>query len=245
MTRSFVVDALPESAARYRATHALVAVDVFRATTVIVTALAGGHSVYPVGSLAEALNTAGRLRKPLLAGEQAGVKPNGFDFDNSPVALEAAPGHSPVVLLTSAGTLLLTNCRGGSAIYVACLRNFSATANQMLNHRRVALIGAGTRGQPRDEDQLVCAWIGHQLLEAGCRPEDNRTAEEVERWRGADPLQLRNGPSADFLRESGQEHDLDWVLCHVDDLDAVAIYNGQQVNLLQAPATAELMQDAT
>lgn len=245
MTRSFVVDALPESAARYRSTHALVAVDVFRATSVIVTALAGGHSVYPVGTLAEALNTAGRLRQPLLAGEQAGVKPHGFDFDNSPVALEAAPGHHPVVLLTSAGTLLLTNCRGGSAIYVACLRNFSATAREVVSHRRVALIGAGTRGQPRDEDQLVCAWIGDQLLDAGFRPEDERTLREVERWRGADPALLRYGPSADFLRASGQERDLDWVLAHIDDLDAVAIYNGQQVNLLQVAPTAGLMADAT
>src|SRR5690349_8569428 len=112
MTPAFVIDSLPESAVRYRSSHALVAVDVFRATSVIVTALAGGHPVYPVGALHEALNTAGRLRQAILAGEQAGVKPDGFDFDNSPVALESSPGHEPIVLLTSAGTLLLANCRG-------------------------------------------------------------------------------------------------------------------------------------
>ena len=245
MNRSFVVDALPERAARYRATHALVAVDVFRATTVIVTALAGGHPVYPVGTLAEALNTAGRVRQPLLAGEQAGVKPDGFDYDNSPVALEAAQGHQPVVLLTSAGTLLLTNCRGASAIYVACLRNFSATARELERHRRVALIGAGTRGKQRDEDQMVCAWMGHLLLAAGFRPEDERTIAEVERWQGADPALLRRGPSADFLRGSGQEHDLEWVLAHVDDLDAVAIYNGERVSLLPAAVGHPLAADAT
>ena len=245
MIHSFVIDSLPESAARYRATHALVAVDVFRATTVIVTALAGGHPVYPVGTLAEALNTAGRLRQPLLAGEQAGVKPDGFDFDNSPLALEAASGREPVVLLTSAGTLLLTNCRGASAIYVACLRNFSATARELSRHRRVALIGAGTRGQPRDEDQMVCAWIGDLLREAGCRPEDDQTAREVVRWRRASIGRLRRGPSADFLRASGQEHDLEWVLTHVDDLEAVAVYNGQQVSLLPVAVGHPLAADAT
>lgn len=245
MTGSFVIDALPESAARYRATHALVAVDVFRASTVIVTALAGGHPVYPVGTLSEAMNTTGRLRDPWLAGEQAGVKPATFDFDNSPVAMEAAPGHNPLVLLTSAGTLLLANCRGASAIYVSCLRNWSATAHELRRHRRVALIGAGTRGQPRDEDQLVCAWIGANLLEAGFEPEDERTLAEVESWRCADLDRLRHGPSADFLRGSGQEHDVEWVLNHVDDLDGVALYNGQQVSLVEAGAGLGLAAEAT
>ncbi len=245
MTRTFVIDALPESAAGYRSTHALVAVDVFRATSVIVTALAGGHPVYPVGTLHEALNTAGRLRQAILAGEQAGVKPDGFDFDNSPVALESEPGHEPIVLLTSAGTLLLANCRGASAIYIACLRNFTATARELVGHRRVALIGAGTRGQARDEDQMVCAWIGDQLRAAGCEPENESTLLDVERWRGADPSVLRSGPSADFLRSSGQMHDLEWVLAHVDDLDAVAIYNGQQVSLVKPDIDAGLMADAT
>jgi hypothetical protein len=36
--RSFAIDALPERAAHYRGDHALVVVDVFRATTVILTA---------------------------------------------------------------------------------------------------------------------------------------------------------------------------------------------------------------
>jgi 2-phosphosulfolactate phosphatase len=240
--RSFVIDSLPESAVRYRDTHVMVAADVFRATTVIVTALAGGHPVYPVATVADARNAAGRLREPLLAGEQAGLMPPGFDFDNSPATVERVPGHSPVVLLTSAGTLLLTNCRGASAIYVACLRNFTATARALADHRAIALIGAGTRGRPRDEDQMVCAWIGDLLLAEGFWPQDERTLEEVERWRGADPEVLRHGPSADFLRHSGQEHDLDWVLAHVDDIDGIAVYNGQQVSLLAAalgPAAAD------
>ena len=75
MRQSFVIDALPESAARYRSTHSMVVVDVFRATTVIVTALAGGHSVYPVATVAEAVEVASRLHEPLLVGEQAGDKP--------------------------------------------------------------------------------------------------------------------------------------------------------------------------
>jgi len=231
---SFVIDALPEQAARYRETHALVVVDVFRATTVIVTALAGGHAVYPVGTLAEALNTAGRLSASLLAGEQAGIKPDGFDLDNSPAAVSELRGSAPIVLLSSAGTLLLSNCRGASAIYVACLRNMSATAEQLAGHRRVALIGAGTRGQRRPEDQLVCSRIAQLLAGAGFRPENEATRQEMLQWRDTDVDQLRSSPSADYLRGSGQEADIEFVLSHLDDISEVAVYNGQQVSLLPA-----------
>ncbi|OLB88595.1 MAG: hypothetical protein AUI15_27670 [Actinobacteria bacterium 13_2_20CM_2_66_6] len=234
MAHSFVIDSLPESAVLYRDTHALAVVDVFRATTCIVTALFRGHAVYPVATIGEAVTVAGGLRDARLAGEQNGIKPPNFDYDNSPWTLAGLEGAHPIVLLTSAGTLLLTNCRGASAIYVASLRNLSATAAQLLHHPRVALIGAGTRGKPRPEDQLVCAWIGDKLLAAGYEPESEQTLDEVEGWRGADHRIMGRSPSADYLRTTGREADIDFVLEHVDDIPEVAVYNGQQVSLLSS-----------
>jgi phosphosulfolactate phosphohydrolase-like enzyme len=234
MVRSFAIDSLPESAPRYRETHALAVVDVFRATTCILTALFRGHAVYPVGTMAEAVMLAGRLRDAQLAGEQDGIKPPCFDHDNSPAALSRLEGASPIVLLTSAGTLLLTNCRGASVIYVASLRNLSATAARLCSHNRVALIGAGTRGKPRPEDQLVCAWIGDKLFAAGYEPENESTMCEVETWRGADLEVIRQSPSADYLRNTGREEDIEFVLENVDDIPEVAVYNGQQVSLLSS-----------
>lgn len=233
MRQSFIIDALPERGAHYRDTHAIVVVDVFRATTVIVTALSCGHRIYPVANLAEAMNVAGHLRNAIFAGEQAGIKPDGFDLNNSPAAVAALGGSDPIVLLSSAGTQLLAYARGASDVYVACLRNFSATANHLArNVGRVALIGAGTHGQARPEDQMVCAWIGRSLLEHGFDVESESTMKEVDEWRGADPSVITSSPSADYLRESQQTHDIEFVLAHVDDLDAIALYNGQQVTLL-------------
>lgn len=233
MKPSFSIDALPESAAKYRESHAIVVVDVFRATTVIVTALSCGRRIFPVASVDEAMMVAGGLRDPILAGEQGGIKPDGFDINNSPAALEAMPGTQPVVLLTSAGTQLLAQARGASAIYVACLRNIGATAEHLAAiHHRVALIGAGTRGEARPEDQMACAWLGERLLAAGFVAEDQRTLTEVEVWRGAQPEELLGSPSVDYLRATQQEADIAFVLTHVDDVDAIAVYNGQQVSLL-------------
>ena len=235
MKQSFTIDALPERGAHYRDSHAIAVVDVFRATTVIVTALSRGHRIYPVATLVEAMNVAGHLKNPVFAGEQAGVKPDGFDLNNSPAAVAALGGSDPIVLLSSAGTQLLAHARGASDIYVACLRNFTATAMHIAsNVRRVALIGAGTRGEPRPEDQMVCAWIGRQLLDFGFEPESVSTMSEVEAWMGADPRMILSSPSADYLRETRQTDDIDFVLGHIDDVDAIAIYNGQQVTLLPA-----------
>lgn len=243
-SRSFVIDATPEAVHMYRDTHAVVAVDVFRATTVIVTALAHGHPIYPVSTVEEAMSVAERLHDPLLAGEQAGVMPDGFDLNNSPAAIEMRRDCRPIVLVTSAGTKLLSEARGASSVYVACLRNMIATAAQLIgNHRRVALIGAGTHGKPRPEDQYACARIAEMLYTQGYIPEDARTVAELAQWRGVAVQSMRSSPSADFLRTTGQHNDLEFVLAHVDDIDASAVFNGQQVSLM-LPGAQRLLAEA-
>ena len=244
MQRSFVIDATPEAVSRYRDTHAIVTVDVFRATTVIVTALACGHPIYPVSTVEEAVLVADRLNDPLLAGEQAGIKPDGFHLNNSPAAIEMLSDCRPIVLVTSAGTKLLSEARGARSIYVACLRNMIATAAQLIGtHRTVALIGAGTRGEARPEDQYACVRIAEILQSQGYVPEDRRTVAELAQYRGVAVSAMRSSPSADFLRETGQQHDLDFVLSHVDDIDASAVFNGQQVSLI-LPGAQRLLAEA-
>lgn len=234
MTTSFVIDALPEQAAEYREDHALVTVDVFRATTVILTALVSGRAVFPVSTVEQARSTAAALQGALLAGEQRGAVPAGFDLDNSPALLERLTGSQPLVLVTSAGTRLLQNCRGASAIYVACLRNLHATAEHLATYEeRVALVGAGTAGQARPEDQLVCAWIGQYLAERGFVAENRATVGELEQYREADvSTVLLGSPSADWLRSSGKWNDVEFALAHLDDLHQVATFDGRQVRLL-------------
>lgn len=241
MTSTVVLDALPEQAARYRHTHAIVAVDVFRATTTIVTALAAGRRVYPVASLEEAQRIAKTLHNPLLAGEQTGTRPNGFELNNSPAAIASRNDTRPLVLLSSAGTRLLANAHGAVATYVACFRNLSATAAHVRSRcERVAIIGAGTRGEPRIEDQMAASWMAERLLAAGFEPENDETAAEIAHWRRADIHLIGESPSALYLRTSGQEEDIAFVLARVDDLDAVAVVRGLEVTLEQptAPAVA-------
>ncbi len=98
----------------------------------------------------------------------------------------------------------------------------------------MAVIGAGTRGEFREEDQLACAWIAAGLVEAGYRPRrPHRRARRALAGRAG----RRGRPSArsaDYLRRSGQLDDLDFILDHVDDLDATFELNGR--GLVMVPA---------
>ena len=80
---------------------------------------------------------------------------------------------------------------------------------------------------------MGCAWIAERLRAAGYEPESPETREYVTRWSGVSPEEVRGGRSAEYLRRSGQEEDLEFVLGHIDDRDTVPLLvNGV---LLRAP----------
>jgi 2-phosphosulfolactate phosphatase len=203
-----------------------------------VTAVALGRRCFPVPSLEAAVPLAAKLTNPLLVGELGGSMPYGFDLNSSPADLEARTDiHRPMIFLSTSGTRVICGAEEWQAMYVACLRNYSAQiAYVAAHHPRVAVIGAGSRGQFREEDQLCCAWITQGLLAAGYGALNEQTTAIVEQWRGAAVDVICNGASADYLRNSGQVRDLEYILAHVDDLDDVYRYeHGQVVKQAQEP----------
>ena len=84
ISQTVAIDCFPESVERYADGWAVVAIDVIRATTVAITAVALGRRCFPVPSVKDAMRTARRLENPLLGGELGGVKPEGFEINNSP-----------------------------------------------------------------------------------------------------------------------------------------------------------------
>jgi 2-phosphosulfolactate phosphatase len=221
MPGKVVIDCFPESLVRYDERWAVVAVDVIRATTTAVTAASGGRRCYPVGTLEAALELASQLDDPLLVGELGGNMPFGFHITNSPAEIARRDDvEHPMILLSTAGTRLLAPARPFAAVYAACLRNLAAQTEHLIGrHQQVAVIGAGARRQFRLEDQLACAWIAGGLVEADYEPVGG-TGEIIDRWRGASVDVITGGASADYLRASGQLEDLEFILAHVDDVDA-------------------------
>lgn len=232
MEGSLVIDCFPKSAERYRDDYALVVIDVIRATTTATTALSLGRRVYPACTTDDAIVLASRLANPLLAGELGGNMPYGFDITNSPAEIiKRTDVHRPMILVSTSGTQLLMNANGCKSVFAGCFRNLTAVAKHLSDrHEKIALLGAGTRGQFRREDQMACAWIAERLVGSGYRPETPQTEEYISKWRGVSPEEIRYGQSAEYLRRSGQDHDLEFVLNHIDDLDTVpALIDGELV----------------
>lgn len=241
MHGSVVIDCFPDSVQRYREGYAIVAIDVIRATTTAVTVVAKGRQCFPVPSLEAALHLAAKLNNALLVGELGGEIPEGFDVNNSPAELFLRTDIArPIILLSSTGTKLICEAGKCDAAYLACFRNrASLSAYLVRRHPKIAVIGAGSQGEFREEDQMCCAWIAEDLMKAGYQPQDDRTVEIVERWRGAPPDAFVGNKSVDYLRRSGQLKDLEFILAHINDLNYVFLV--QQGKITKIPALKQVV----
>jgi 2-phosphosulfolactate phosphatase len=238
MPGTVIIDCFPENTGRYRGGHAVVAIDVVRATTTAITAVAAGRRCFVVPTVEAALTLAAQLDQPLLLGEQRGVMPEGFDINNSPAALLARDDlHRSAILLSSSGTRLCHEASACEAVYLACLRNYASVARHLAGRfANIAVIGAGTKGEFREEDQMCCAWVADILTNLGYRPDGRATEEIIERWRGATAKDWVHGKSAAYLRRSGQLEDLEFILGHIDDLDALFLLRDGEV-IVESTAT--------
>jgi 2-phosphosulfolactate phosphatase len=226
-----VIDCFPESVERWRDGYAIVAIDVVRATTTAITAVALGRRCFLARDVGHAWSVAATLDHPLMTGEVRGIMPEEFDINNSPSALVARRDiERPAVLVSSTGTRLCLAAADCVGVYLACLRNYRAVARHVAGkYSRVAVIGAGSGHEFREEDQMCCAWIADALMGFGFAPLDGATRRYIARWRGLPSDAWRGGKSEAYLRTSGQLGDLHFVIDHINDLDTVYALHGGEV----------------
>jgi 2-phosphosulfolactate phosphatase len=138
----------------------IVVLDVLRATTTVITALANGaKAVIPAATSEEAVRLASNLEKDgvLLAGERKSVKIEGFALGNSPLEMtpEVVAGKT-IVLATTNGTPALVASQGGDPVLVGAPANFAALtirAREALADRgELVIVCAGRERQFALED---------------------------------------------------------------------------------------------
>ena len=147
-------------------------IDVLRASTSIITALANGCAgVVPVAEPDEARRRAAEIPGALVAGERRGDPLEGFHLGNSPLEFtRERVGGRTVFLTTSNGTGALLAVRGAAAIGVAAFVNAGAAAAWALAAGRGLVIAcAGDVGQRSLEDEVCAGLIVEQVRAA--RPE--------------------------------------------------------------------------
>jgi len=147
----------------------VVVVDVLRATTTLLEALANGaRGVYPTSSTEEAVKLAQTLGREdtLLCGERKGTKVAGFDLGNSPreFTKEAVAGKR-LVMSTTNGTRALTVGGEHAQRLVPCaFTNLSAVARTVRGADRLVLLCAGREGRFALDDALCAGHLMRRLL---------------------------------------------------------------------------------
>jgi phosphosulfolactate phosphohydrolase-like enzyme len=234
--REVVIDALAGGVYRHL-DSAIVCIDVLLSTSTLVTAVAGGRRAVPVASLESGHSRVSGLRDAVLSNESDAPIPVLGTGGLGPAALEGRGDRRPLVLVSSAAELI-ENAAGAKGVYIACLRNLSATVDALAAmHSRIALVGAGHGSDTRCEDQLAAAWMARQLVAMGYEPAGHQTVREMERWSHADLSVVRLGRGAEHWRRQGHAEDVDFVLDRVDDLDLVCVYDEGEVRAATFPAS--------
>ncbi len=141
-----------------------VIIDVFRAFSLECYLYdMGVKEIRPVGTIEEAFSLRNTIADSILVGERGGKKCEGFDYGNSPSAVEphVAKGKA-IVHTTSAGTQGIVNATGASEIITGSLVNAKAVAKYIMEKRPVvvSLVCMGNAGvRPAAEDELCAEYI--------------------------------------------------------------------------------------
>lgn len=147
----------------------VVILDILRATTNIVYALANGcQEIIPFRTVEEALCLAGSLPKGtyLLGGERKREKIEGFDLGNSPKEYSPLIVKDKILIFTTTnGTTAINQAALAENILIASFLNISSVAKYLLSlEGNIVILCAGTGGRFSLEDSLAAGLLLNLLL---------------------------------------------------------------------------------
>lgn len=179
----------------------VVVMDVLRATSTIVTALASGaRAVYPAMGPEEAVRLASSLgrEETLLCGERKGLKVEGYRLGNSPSEfIPEVVGGKRLVMSTTNGTRAFLSVATAKRVQAAAFLNLGAVARAVAGSEEVTILCAGREDRFALED-ATCAG----MLLARIAAARGEALELDDAGRAALLLAERFTPDARFLSET-------------------------------------------
>ena len=144
-------------------------IDVLRAKSVMITALANGaKAVYPYKDIESVLENSKKSKSFVLGGERKGLKIEGFDFGNSPLEYtrEAVEGKD-MFMTTSNGTRAIENSANGSKkLFIAAFLNVESVAEKILKENDdTVIVCSGTDNNFSLDDALSAGEIIKRVKE--------------------------------------------------------------------------------
>ena len=214
-----------------------VVVDILRATSSIVTALAQGvaHMV-PVSELAEcrALAASGYLT----AAERDGRQAEGVDLGNSPFGyldgVVPVRGRS-VAITTTNGTRALRLSQAADTVVVGAFLNLTAVAEFLRRQNKdVVVVCAGWKGKFCLEDTLYAGALAARLADTFDTTDSDATLAALDLWQAAEPdVASYLLKSSHVRRLNSLESHKDMAFCVRPDVyDVVPVFRNDRIELL-------------
>lgn len=227
------------------AERTVVVIDVLRASSTIVEALAAGaKALFPVASIEEALRLANTLGRDevLLCGERKALPIEGFDLGNSPPDFTAERvGGKMLVMSTTNGTGALMAASAASRVIVGAFLNLRAVVDELVRTNAEPVFLCSGRETKFGLEDAVCAGrmaaaVMEARAEAAWELNDGAVAA-LALSAAHDDLEamFERTAAAKQITEAGLEADLPFC-AQIDRHDVIPVLHDRQISL--APAAA-------
>ncbi len=167
-----IVGSLLEGARAAQGTAIII--DVFRAfTTASIAFSRGAEKIVLVADVDEALDLKRQGVGDVCMGEVAGLRPEGFDYGNSPYELSQADvAGKTLIQSTRAGTVGVSAATQAQSIYAGSLVIAEATTKAIIRERSelVTIVAMGAEGKIRADEDEQCALYLRNLFQ-GRKPD--------------------------------------------------------------------------
>jgi len=147
----------------------VVIVDILRATSTMITALANGaDAIYPVYEMEQAQRLAATLDRDsvITCGERNGVTIQGFDIGNSPMSCtKNVMAGKRIIMTTTNGTHAIEKAKPAKKMYIAGFLNASAILQALArDEQELLIVCSGWKGRSSMEDTLFAGYLAYHLL---------------------------------------------------------------------------------
>lgn len=216
----------------------VVIIDIFRATSTIVTALDNGaKAVVPTASVAECIHLGKTIPDSVTAGERNGMIAPGLKYGNSPLTYSKGFIEGKILLLTTTnGTRLLKMIENSTAILIGAFLNLTALSSHIhAQQKDLVLTCAAWKDKVNLEDALFAGAVIHQLFpDFDLYDDSSRMVHDMYQFS------LQQGSIYEYLQKCthyhrlagyGLEEDLKYAT-QLNTHPVVPYYNGQEILLI-------------
>ncbi len=207
----------------------VVIIDIFRATSTMVTALSNGaKEIIPTDSVAKCIELGTQIPNSITAGERDGKIADGLQYGNSPSYFtKDFIENKTLILTTTNGTRLLHQCKDANEIIIGSFLNLESVCQYLINSKKDVLLAcASWKDRFNLEDSLFAGAVYHYVqafFEMNC---DSTRAAHCLFKHAENNLYEFIQDSSHFLRLSkfGLQYDMEYC-CQINKHNMNVIYN--------------------